>query len=310
MTGAAIGPRCIVLLRGLYQEVPHRLAPLFMTSRDALGLIQITIESKQTGDSPARTSTAGGTLARVAGCSVDSQRRPRCGSLSPTRALRKLHPLVRELAKSRPQPVPGERVHKRVPDLVQYELIACDDRWELSFPKDPDAMLQLYGERFGRTVLSTNPDDWGAAEMVARCGQHQHVERVSRGLNRGRLGGLEPGLPLDRQQAERECVLLDVWRVATAIPVPAGARHGWVGADAGAAVRGIAGGTADAQRTNPNVVSVPSSRSLPRQSLVQSLSVERRFMEPVAKGGRQHPGAPPQALGNNAVLTTKRYALS
>ena len=94
-------------------------------------------------------------------------------------ALAKLHGLALELARPQsPQPS-EERVreqvrkaleHAPVPDLVRYELSARGDAWDLNFHFDLSTLSGLIGERFGRTVLMTNEDDWSAAQVVEAFG--------------------------------------------------------------------------------------------------------------------------------------------
>ena len=219
-----------------------------------------------------------------------------------TKAMRKLHRLERDLAKPQPQLAPEARVRQRVrkalghnyvPDLVQYELTAHDDHWELRFQNDPDALTQLYGKRFGRTVLVTSRADWSAAEVVAAYGQQQHVERVFRGLKGGGLVSWSPACHWTDSKLKVHAFycMLGVsllhylhrrahaagWSEMTLEQLREELRE----------VQQVDLVYApEDQRSAPKVVSVRSSQSLTQQSLVQALGIDRLFPEPAAKGGR------------------------
>ena len=225
-----------------------------------------------------------------------------CVSDSLARALRKLGRLARDLAEPQRRLPTEERVrqrvrkalgHNRVPDLVRYELTARDDHWELSFHDDPDALVRLHRERFGRTVLITNRDSWDAAEVAAAYSRQQDVEGVSRELVEGGLACWNPADPrTDRKlkvhafycmlgvsllhylhrrviaagypdlTLEQLCAeLSDVRQLDLLYPPPSG-------------------------RSKPSVVSVPSSQSETQRRLVQALGIDRLIPASAAKGTR------------------------
>lgn len=219
-----------------------------------------------------------------------------------TKAIRKLHRLARELAKPQPQLPSEQRVRQRVkkalgrnyvPDLVEYELTARDDHWELGFQDDPDALTELYRERFGRTVLVTNRADWSAAEVVAAYGQQQHVERVFRGLKGGGLVGWSPAyhwtdsklkvhafycmLGVSLLQYLHRRARAAGWAELTLEQLCAELRE--------VQQVDLLYAPAD-ERSAPKVVSVPSSQSLTQQTLVQALGIDKLFPAPPAKAGR------------------------
>ena len=218
------------------------------------------------------------------------------------KALGKLLRLARDLAEPQRQLPTHERVHERVrnalghnhvPDLVRYELTARDDHWELSFHDDPDALVRLHRERFGRTVLITNRDSWDATEVAAAYSRQQDVEGMSRELVEGGLAGWRPADPMtDRKlkvhafycmlgasllhylhrraiaagypdlTLEQLCAeLRDVRQLDLLYPPPS-------------------------KRSKPSVVSVPSSQSETQRSLAQALGIDRLFPAAAAKGSR------------------------
>ncbi len=215
-------------------------------------------------------------------------------------ALRKLQRLARDLAKPQRQPPTEERVqqrvrkalgHNHVPDLVQYALTARDDHWELSFHDDPDALVRLHQELLGRTVLVTNRDSWGAAEVAAAYSRQQDMEGAFQELLEGGLAGWSPADPItDRKlKVHTFCCMLGVSllhylhrRVIVAgypdltperlcaelrdvrqldLQYPPATKH-----------------------SKPCVVSVPSSQSETQRSLVQALGIDRLVPASAAKG--------------------------
>lgn len=218
------------------------------------------------------------------------------------KALRKLSRLARDLAEpQRPMPT-EERVqqrvrkalgHNQVPDLVQYALTAHDDHWDLSFHDGPDALVRLHQECLGRTVLVTNRDSWGAAEVAAAYSRQQDMEGAFPELLEGGLAGWSPADPMtDRKlkvhafccmlgvsllhylhrqvivagypdlTLEQLCAeLRDVRQLELLYPAPT-------------------------KRSKPSVVSVPSSQSETQRGLVQALGIDRLVPASAAKGTR------------------------
>ena len=220
-----------------------------------------------------------------------------------TKAMRKLTRLTRELAEPQPHLPTEERVHQRVrealdyhhvPDLVQYELIARDDHWELSFQNDLDGFRRLSGECFGRTVLVTNRDDWSAAEVVEAYCQQQHAERVFRNLDGGAMvdWSLDCDWTDSKLKVHAFCSMLGVSllhylhrRVCAA---------GW----SNLTLEEMCEELRDVQqidlhyapvtkRSKPQTVTVPSSQSLTQQGLVQALGIDRLLPQSAAKGARK-----------------------
>ena len=116
-------------------------------------------------------------------------------------ALANLHGLALELARPQSPQSSEESVreqarkvleHDPIPDLVRYELTARGDAWDLNFQTDLNTLNGLIGERFGRTVLMTNQDDWSAAQVVEAFGRQQHLERLFTSLQEGGLVGWSP----------------------------------------------------------------------------------------------------------------------
>ena len=219
-----------------------------------------------------------------------------------TKAGRRLARLARELAQPQPQLPSEQRVRQRVqkalgrnyvPDTMHYALTAHADHWELRYENDAAVLMQLYGERFGRTVLVTNRDDWSAAEVVAAYGQQQHVERVFRGLKGGGLVGWSPAYHwtdsklkvhafycmlgvsllhyLHRRACAGGCPDLTLEQLCAELRQVQQVDLLYAPPD---------------QRSQPKVVSTPSNQSLIQQLLVQALGIDELFPEPAAKGGR------------------------
>ena len=216
------------------------------------------------------------------------------------KALEDLQRLALDLAKPQRQLPTEDRVRQRVrealghnpvPDLVNFELAARRNRWKLDFLPNPDALMLLFQERFGRIVLITNQDSWDAAEVVAAYGRHQDMDEVFLGRNEGGLAGCSPTDPRTdskrkvqafcrvlgksllhymHQRAssagcpdltlEQMCVELRAVRLFDLVYPPA------------------------TKQSQPPVVSVPSSQSRTQRSLVQALGIDRLIPESAAKG--------------------------
>jgi transposase len=117
-----------------------------------------------------------------------------------TRVTQKLRRLATEL--SRPQARFTEqairnKIHRWlldpfVRDVLHYGLEQRENRWHLTFEVDNQALLQLWSQRLGRTVLLTNRMDWTAEQVVAGYSGQQQIERVFRGLKDGEWLGWGP----------------------------------------------------------------------------------------------------------------------
>jgi transposase len=77
-------------------------------------------------------------------------------------------------------------------EVLHYGLEQRENRWHLTFEVDSQALLQLWSQRLGRTVLLTNRMDWTAEQVVAGYSGQQHIERVFRGLKDGDWLGWGP----------------------------------------------------------------------------------------------------------------------
>ena len=220
-----------------------------------------------------------------------------------TKAIRKLTRLTRELAEPQPQLPTEERVHQRVretlechhvSDLVQYELIAREDHWELSFRNDPDALQRLCGECFGRTVLVTNRDAWSAAEVVEAHCQQQHVERMLGNL----VGAAMVDWSLDCDWTHSK---LKVHAFYCMLGVSLLHHLHWRAHAAGCSeltLEELCEELRDVQqidlhyapvtkRSQPQTVTVPSSQSPTQRGLVQALGIDRLLPQSAAKGARR-----------------------
>ncbi len=79
-----------------------------------------------------------------------------------------------------------------VGELISYTLQQRDDRWNLQFDFDHQALERLMAQRLGRTVLLTNRFDWTAEQVVTAYSGQQHIEQVFRGLKDGDWLGWGP----------------------------------------------------------------------------------------------------------------------
>src|ERR1700686_5178261 len=117
-----------------------------------------------------------------------------------TRVTQKLRRLATEL--SRPQARFTEqgirnKIHRWLADpfvreVLHYGLEQRENRWHLTFEVDNQALLHLWSQRLGRTVLLTNRVDWTAEQVVAGYSGQQQIERVFRGLKDGGWLGWGP----------------------------------------------------------------------------------------------------------------------
>jgi transposase len=117
-----------------------------------------------------------------------------------TRVTQNLRRLATEL--SRPQARFTEqgirnKIHRWLLDpfvreVLHYGLEQRENRWHLTFEVDSQALLRLWSQRLGRTVLLTNHMDWTAEQVVAGYSGQQHIERVFRGLKDGDWLGWGP----------------------------------------------------------------------------------------------------------------------
>ena len=117
-----------------------------------------------------------------------------------TRVTQKLRRLATELSK--PQARFTEqgirnKIHRWLLDpfvreVLHYGLEQRENRWHLTFEVDSPALLQLWSQRLGRTVLLTNRVDWTAEQVVAGYSGQQQIERVFRGLKDGDWLGWGP----------------------------------------------------------------------------------------------------------------------
>jgi len=117
-----------------------------------------------------------------------------------TRVTQNLRRLATEL--SRPQARFTEqgirnKIHRWLSDpfvreVLHYGLEQRENRWHLTFEVDSPALLQLWLQRLGRTVLLTNRMDWTAEQVVAGYSGQQQIERVFRGLKDGDWLGWGP----------------------------------------------------------------------------------------------------------------------
>jgi transposase len=123
---------------------------------------------------------------------------------STTAALARVTQNLRRLAAelSRPQARFTEqgirnKIHRWLSDpfvreVIHYGLEQRENRWHLTFEVDSTALLQLWSQRLGRTVLLTNRMDWTAEQVVAAYSGQQQIERVFRGLKDGEWLGWGP----------------------------------------------------------------------------------------------------------------------
>jgi len=123
---------------------------------------------------------------------------------STTAALARVTQNLRRLATelSRPQARFTEqgirnKIHRWLSDpfvreVLHYGLEERENRWHLTFEVDSQALLQLWSQRLGRTVLLTNRMDWTAEQVVSGYSGQQHIERVFRGLKDGDWLGWGP----------------------------------------------------------------------------------------------------------------------
>ena len=79
-----------------------------------------------------------------------------------------------------------------VREVVQYSLQQSDGKWLLSFQVDDQALMRLWSQRLGRTVLLTNRMDWTAGQVVAGYNGQQKIEQIFRGLKDGEWLGWGP----------------------------------------------------------------------------------------------------------------------
>ena len=79
-----------------------------------------------------------------------------------------------------------------VREVVQYSLQQRDGKWLLSFQVDDQALMRLWSQRLGRTVLLTNRMDWTAEQVVAGYNGQQKIEQIFRGLKDGEWLGWGP----------------------------------------------------------------------------------------------------------------------
>jgi transposase len=79
-----------------------------------------------------------------------------------------------------------------VREVLRYGLEQRENRWHLTFQVDSQALMQLWSQRLGRTVLLTNRMDWTAEQVVAGYSGQQQIERVFRGLKDGDWLGWGP----------------------------------------------------------------------------------------------------------------------
>jgi len=117
-----------------------------------------------------------------------------------TRVTQKLRRLATELSK--PQARFTEqgirnKIHRWLLDpfvreVLHYGLEQRENRWHLTFEVDSPALLQLWSQRLGRTVLLTNRMNWTAEQVVAGYSGQQQIERVFRGLKDGDWLGWGP----------------------------------------------------------------------------------------------------------------------
>src|ERR1700730_6657156 len=117
-----------------------------------------------------------------------------------TRVTQKLRRLATELSK--PQARFTEqgirnKIHRWLLDpfvreVLHFGLEQRENRWHLTFEVDNQALLQLWSQRLGRTVLLTNRVDWTAEQVVAGYSGQQQIERVFRGLKDGDWLGWGP----------------------------------------------------------------------------------------------------------------------
>ena len=220
------------------------------------------------------------------------------------KALPKLHRLARDLAEPEPQrQLPTEervqqRVrnalgHNHVPDLVQYELTARDDHWDLSFDADPDALERLHRERFGRTVLITNQDSWGAAEVAAAYGRQQDMEDMFREPNEDGLAVWSPSDP----RTDRKLKVHAFYCMLGVSLLRYLHRRASVAGWPDLTLEQLSMELREVQQldllyppptkhSKPREVSVPSSQSEIQRSLVQALGIDRLIPAPAAKGSR------------------------
>lgn len=234
--------------------------------------------------------------------SINAAEQLQSASASLMKVWEELPRLALDLAKPQRQLPTEERVRQRVrealghdpvPDLVEFELTARDDRWELDFQVDLDGLMRLFQERFGRAVVITNQDSWNATEVVAAYGRHQDMDEVFRGRKEGGLAGCSPTdagtdskqkvqafcrmlgeslLHYMHQRAsiagcpdltlEQICAELRAVRLFDLVYPPA------------------------TKRSQPPVVSVPSSQSQTQRSLVQALGIDQLIPAHDVKGTR------------------------
>ena len=157
-----------------------------------------------------------------------------------------------------------------------------------------DAFQQLYGERFGRTVLVTNRDDWSAAEVIEAYCQQQHMERVFGDLDRGAKADWSPDCDWtdSKLKVHAFCSMLGVsllhylHRRALAT--------GW----SELTLEQLCEELREvlqidllyptlAKRSQPSRVTVVSSQSPTQAGLVQALGIDRLLPPSAAKGARK-----------------------
>src|ERR1022692_1881407 len=79
-----------------------------------------------------------------------------------------------------------------VREVLHYGLEQRENRWHLTFEVDSQALVRLWSQRLGRTVLLTNRMDWTAEQVVSGYSGQQQIERVFRGLKDGDWLGWGP----------------------------------------------------------------------------------------------------------------------
>ena len=234
--------------------------------------------------------------------SINAAEQLQYASESLMKALEDLPRLALDLAQPQRQLPAEERVRKRVrealgpspvPDLVEIKLTARDDRWELGFQADPGGLIQLFQERFGRTVLITNQDSWDAAEVVAAYGRHRDMDEVFRGRKEGGLAGCsptDPGTDSKRKVEAFYCMLgvsllQYMHQRASAAGCPDLTLEQLCAELREVRQFDLVYPPAT-KRSQPPVVSMPSRQSETQRSLVQALGIDRLIPAHNAKGAR------------------------
>lgn len=234
--------------------------------------------------------------------SINATEQLRSASESLMKALEDLPRLALDLAKPQRLLPTEERVRQRVrealgqnpvPDLVEFELTARDDRWELDFRADLDGLMRLFQERFGRTVLVTNQDSWNAAEVVAAYGRHQDMDEVFLGRKEGGLVGCSPTDPKagSKRKVHAFCCMLGesllhyMQQRASIAGCPDLTLE-----ELCAELREVRQFDLvyppATKRSQPPVVSMPSRQSQTQRSLVQALGIDRLIPAHDAKAAR------------------------